>query len=272
VRAAGSARRSIVGDIASTGATMRATLVTVTLLALLGVVQAASSCARCANGEHAGDADANASDPFALDLERFVPKVMRDHASYFPDVGTAERALAEYRRFLRLHQVAGPAREHQVAASKLVDLIWHEHVLDTKQYFADSERLFGRYLHHYHASSAMSGSSTTRRTWRRSTSRSSGRHRPVTSGAPSVPRPRAAVATPLGLTSHRHRHRRARRRYRRAQTATALLVRPRPPATRRCYATGLAALAIQDRHRRRARRHLHRRARVCPRRSGCTMG
>jgi diketogulonate reductase-like aldo/keto reductase len=128
---------------------MRTTLITVTLLALLGLVQAASSCARCANGEHAADADANAGDPFALDLERFVPKVMRDHASYFPDVGTAERALAEYRRFLRLHQVAGPAREHHVAASKLVDLIWHEHVLDTKQYFADSERLFGRYLHHY---------------------------------------------------------------------------------------------------------------------------
>ena len=136
----------------------RAALVAAALLALLGLAlaapratTAASSCARCADGERAADADADAdaADPFALDLERFVPKVMRDHASYFPDIATAESALAEYRRFLRLHQVAGPAREHHVAASKLVDLIWHEHVLDTKQYFADSELLFGRYLHHY---------------------------------------------------------------------------------------------------------------------------
>ncbi len=143
---------------------MRTTLITVTLLALLGLVQAASSCARCANGEHAADADANAGDPFALDLERFVPKVMRDHASYFPDVGTAERALAEYRRFLRLHQVAGPAREHHVAASKLVDLIWHEHVLDTNSILPTPSGCSGGTCTTTHASSEMSGSSTTRRT------------------------------------------------------------------------------------------------------------
>ena len=84
----------------------RATLVAAMLVVLLGLAQAASSCARCADGEHTTDVDADAADPFALDLERFVPKVMRDHASYFPDVATAKRALAEYRRFLRLHQVS----------------------------------------------------------------------------------------------------------------------------------------------------------------------
>merc|ERR1712232_1510843 len=54
--------------------------------------------------------------------------------------------IAEYRRFLHLHQ---KYPEHWVAASKLVDIVWHEHILDTKRYMADSEHLFGRYLHHY---------------------------------------------------------------------------------------------------------------------------
>merc|ERR1712032_1544424 len=33
-------------------------------------------------------------------------------------------------------------------ASKLVDLVWHEHILDTQQYKMDCQRMFGRYIHH----------------------------------------------------------------------------------------------------------------------------
>jgi hypothetical protein len=32
--------------------------------------------------------------------------------------------------------------------SKLVDLVWHEHILDTQTYRHDSQRLFGKYIHH----------------------------------------------------------------------------------------------------------------------------
>jgi len=32
--------------------------------------------------------------------------------------------------------------------SKLVDLVWHEHILDTQQYEVDSQRMFGKYVHH----------------------------------------------------------------------------------------------------------------------------
>ena len=52
--------------------------------------------------------------------------MVRDHPGHFPEQAVAEAALEEYRRFLRLHQLAGPDREHHVAASKLVDIIWHE--------------------------------------------------------------------------------------------------------------------------------------------------
>ena len=32
--------------------------------------------------------------------------------------------------------------------SKLVDLVWHLHILDTKAYFADCKEIFGKYIHH----------------------------------------------------------------------------------------------------------------------------
>ena len=35
-----------------------------------------------------------------------------------------------------------------VVPSKLVDLVWHSHILDTEQYKRDTVRMFGRYLHH----------------------------------------------------------------------------------------------------------------------------
>lgn len=38
--------------------------------------------------------------------------------------------------------------EAPVVPSKLVDLVWHEHVLDTQTYQRDCLRMFGHYLHH----------------------------------------------------------------------------------------------------------------------------
>ena len=83
--------------------------------------------------------------PEHLDLERFVAKLQRDQGAYFNDSATALRAIAEYRRMLELIQ-----RYPNVPAvpSKLVDLVWHEHVLDTRRYHRDSLRMFGEYLHH----------------------------------------------------------------------------------------------------------------------------
>jgi hypothetical protein len=52
---------------------------------------------------------------------------------------------SEYERFLFLH-AAFPS--HEVVPSKSVDLLWHAHILSTRDYFADCERMFGAYLHH----------------------------------------------------------------------------------------------------------------------------
>jgi len=83
--------------------------------------------------------------PYKLDLERFVKKVLRDHPTYFKTEESARAALAEYRKMLYLIQKFPDA---PVVPSKLVDIVWHEHILDTQTYKQDSQRLFGRYIHH----------------------------------------------------------------------------------------------------------------------------
>jgi hypothetical protein len=53
---------------------------------------------------------------------------------------------AEYRKFLAL-QLAHP--EATIVPCKIVDRIWHQHILDTAAYRADCEAIFGRFLDHY---------------------------------------------------------------------------------------------------------------------------
>ena len=55
-------------------------------------------------------------------------------------------AEQEYRRFLALHLVFPEA---DIVPCKLVDTIWHQHILDTRAYHADCNVIFGDYLHHF---------------------------------------------------------------------------------------------------------------------------
>lgn len=92
---------------------------------------------RCPGPEHYGID--------TLNLTRFVVKVQRDHPLYFSNATIAQYAIDEYRRMLTLVQ---KYPTNPIVPSKLVDLVWHEHILDTKQYKADCLRLFGYYLDH----------------------------------------------------------------------------------------------------------------------------
>jgi len=83
--------------------------------------------------------------PEYLDLARFVPKLLRDQSPYFKDEATAKRAIEEYRRMLGLIQ---KYPRLPAVPSKLVDLVWHEHVLDTQRYQRDCLKMFGKYMHH----------------------------------------------------------------------------------------------------------------------------
>jgi hypothetical protein len=62
------------------------------------------------------------------------------------DEAQLDRMEAEYRRYLAL-QLAFP--DADIVPCKIVDEMWHQHILDTMAYALDCEALFGRFLHHY---------------------------------------------------------------------------------------------------------------------------
>jgi len=61
-------------------------------------------------------------------------------------VQRAEFAVEEYRRFLKLN---AKYRELRIVPSLLVDEVWHTHILDTRKYAVDCQRIFGYFLHHF---------------------------------------------------------------------------------------------------------------------------
>eukprot|EP01065_Artemidia_motanka_P014242 TRINITY_DN181_c0_g1_i3.p1 TRINITY_DN181_c0_g1~~TRINITY_DN181_c0_g1_i3.p1 ORF type:complete len:372 (+),score=134.37 TRINITY_DN181_c0_g1_i3:76-1191(+) len=70
------------------------------------------------------------------------------HKVYGPDggweAGFTETAIKEYTRFMALSHVFGEA-----VPSKAIDEVWHSHIIDTRRYAGDCQRIFGRFLHHY---------------------------------------------------------------------------------------------------------------------------
>jgi hypothetical protein len=56
------------------------------------------------------------------------------------------QAEMDYRRFLHLH-LQYPSLE--IVPTKLIDEVWHQHILDTRAYAKDCEDMFGEFLHHY---------------------------------------------------------------------------------------------------------------------------
>ena len=51
-----------------------------------------------------------------------------------------------YRRFLIL---LAKYPQLQIAPTRDIDAFWHAHILDTRKYAADCERIFGGFVHHY---------------------------------------------------------------------------------------------------------------------------
>jgi hypothetical protein len=51
-----------------------------------------------------------------------------------------------YRRFLCMLYLD---RNASIVPSKQIDAFWHQHILDTRAYAADCERVFGEFIHHF---------------------------------------------------------------------------------------------------------------------------
>ncbi len=57
----------------------------------------------------------------------------------------AERALKLYKNFLWLFKLYP---QEQWVPSRIIDEVWHNHILHTREYHRDCHAIFGYYLHH----------------------------------------------------------------------------------------------------------------------------
>jgi hypothetical protein len=81
-----------------------------------------------------------------LDL-RSVTTQLVNRKGWSPD--RVDAAVRRYRGFLYL-TLADVVRD--ICPTQEVDEVWHQHILNTKQYAADCERLAGKFIHHAPAS------------------------------------------------------------------------------------------------------------------------
>lgn len=81
----------------------------------------------------------------ALDFEKLKWKLTKSSEATWTEA-LCEFAEIEYKKFLTLKMLYPKV---SLVPSKLVDKFWHEHILDTKSYAADCDKLFGRFIHHY---------------------------------------------------------------------------------------------------------------------------
>eukprot|EP01084_Bolivina_argentea_P077971 141478_1 len=76
-----------------------------------------------------------------LHISNILERVSSDNAWTYE---FAIKASHEYSKFLYIIKHFGsPA-----VPSKVVDLIWHQHILTTKVYMDDMQSIFGKYIHH----------------------------------------------------------------------------------------------------------------------------
>ncbi len=86
--------------------------------------------------------------PFApeilsLDLEPIAYIAAVEYGWSLEETDAAE---LKYRAFL---QAILDYPEEPLAPSRDCDLFWHMHVLDTRRYWSDCMRIFGRFIHHF---------------------------------------------------------------------------------------------------------------------------
>ncbi len=80
----------------------------------------------------------------SLDFAMIIDK-MTQHQGW--SKADALKLSKMYRNYLYLQKKYGD--QHALPPSEEIDEFWHNHILDTKKYQEDCQRVFGDYLHHY---------------------------------------------------------------------------------------------------------------------------
>lgn len=84
----------------------------------------------------------------AIDLEMVKMKLGEPKEGVGWNAAQCEDAEVEYKRYLMLCRKF-PHPQYSIVPNKVMDTIWHYHILDTRAYCRDSENLFGGYFHHF---------------------------------------------------------------------------------------------------------------------------
>ena len=89
----------------------------------------------------------NSIDPniAAIDLEMVKTKLQDKEEGLGWTAEQCESAEIEYKRYLNLCLKHGKG----IVPNKIMDNMWHFHILDTRAYVKDCDKVFGHYLHHY---------------------------------------------------------------------------------------------------------------------------
>lgn len=82
----------------------------------------------------------------SIDLEMVKLKLQDKEEGLGWDEELCEDAEIEYKRFLHLNK---KYPNSTIVPHKIMDLMWHQHILDTRAYHADCEKIFGEYFHHF---------------------------------------------------------------------------------------------------------------------------
>ncbi len=81
----------------------------------------------------------------AIDLSMVKMKLQDSEEGLGWTPEQCELAEVEYKRFLHLCAVHGKG----IVPNKIMDQMWHYHILDTRAYHKDCEAVFGHYMHHF---------------------------------------------------------------------------------------------------------------------------
>jgi hypothetical protein len=94
--------------------------------------------------------DVSAYEEASAIIEKWDFSLMREKMQEPSHAGwTLERidaAIIDYKRYMAITKALDG---YQLVPNGEIDRIWHEHILDTRQYSKDCLELFGGFLHHY---------------------------------------------------------------------------------------------------------------------------
>lgn len=80
----------------------------------------------------------------AIDLEMVKMKMKQEDEMGWSEP-QCDSAEIEYKRYLHLCLRYGKG----IVPNKIMDEMWHYHILDTRAYIKDCDKVFGHYLHHF---------------------------------------------------------------------------------------------------------------------------